>query len=409
MTASLRAYSDRRRRDPVAVRHQPRVPDGQRRAGPGRVDARSRPGGGRRHGLRQFGLRRVRRPPRQRAAGIRTGVTHAVPKILRVGILVWSDGRSMDSTRRMPSVARSSRRCRGASHGGVRSRRRPAADCRRPSARTWRRSVYAKCVSCHRPGEVAPMSLITFRDVRPWAAAIREKVVSRTMPPWHADRAARQIPQRPRASRSARSTRSSRWVDAGAREGDPAAMPALPAFAEGWQIGTPDQVFEMRSRLPDPGARHDRLPVLRGADQLHRGPMDAGGRGACGRPRPRPPHHRLREGAAAASASSGRERPADPRPTAAGRPRRRARAGAGARGQRVPARRSRTGDSMLVNWAVGEDAPVFCRAWRSGFPQARRSSSRCTTRPTAHPARDRSKVGLIFAKEPPRRGSPDRR
>src|SRR5437870_13460799 len=47
--------------------------------------------------------------------------------------------------------------------------------------------IYAKCASCHRPGEVAPMSLLTYRDVRPWAAAIREKVVSRAMPPWHAD------------------------------------------------------------------------------------------------------------------------------------------------------------------------------------------------------------------------------
>src|SRR5688572_24636668 len=41
--------------------------------------------------------------------------------------------------------------------------------------------MYSKCVSCHRPGEVAPMSLITFRDVRPWAAAIRDKVASRAM------------------------------------------------------------------------------------------------------------------------------------------------------------------------------------------------------------------------------------
>src|SRR4030095_7802868 len=47
---------------------------------------------------------------------------------------------------------------------------------------------YDKCVGCHRPGEVAPMSLISYRDVRPWASAIREKVTTRVMPPWHADR-----------------------------------------------------------------------------------------------------------------------------------------------------------------------------------------------------------------------------
>jgi hypothetical protein len=47
--------------------------------------------------------------------------------------------------------------------------------------------LYTKCVSCHRPGEVAPMSLITFKEVRPWAKSIREKVATRVMPPWHAD------------------------------------------------------------------------------------------------------------------------------------------------------------------------------------------------------------------------------
>src|SRR5262249_59345231 len=47
--------------------------------------------------------------------------------------------------------------------------------------------VYAKCVSCHRPGEVAPMSLMSYEQVRPWAKALKNKVVSREMPPWGAD------------------------------------------------------------------------------------------------------------------------------------------------------------------------------------------------------------------------------
>ena len=57
--------------------------------------------------------------------------------------------------------------------------------------------VFAKCAGCHRPGEVAPMSLLSFKDVRPWAGAIREKVAARVMPPWHADRALRHLPQQP--------------------------------------------------------------------------------------------------------------------------------------------------------------------------------------------------------------------
>src|SRR5262245_8585902 len=46
---------------------------------------------------------------------------------------------------------------------------------------------YKNCAACHRPGEIAPMSLLSYKDARPWARSIREKVVSHTMPPWHAD------------------------------------------------------------------------------------------------------------------------------------------------------------------------------------------------------------------------------
>src|SRR2546425_6240764 len=44
---------------------------------------------------------------------------------------------------------------------------------------------YQKCAQCHRPGEIAPMSLLTYKDARPWAKSIREKVVDGSMPPWH--------------------------------------------------------------------------------------------------------------------------------------------------------------------------------------------------------------------------------
>src|SRR5438874_4264436 len=44
-----------------------------------------------------------------------------------------------------------------------------------------------RCVECHRPGEVAPMSLLTYQDVRPWAKSIKEKVLEHSMPPWFAD------------------------------------------------------------------------------------------------------------------------------------------------------------------------------------------------------------------------------
>ena len=46
---------------------------------------------------------------------------------------------------------------------------------------------FAKCAECHKPGEAAPFSALTFKDVRPWAKSIREKVANREMPPWHAN------------------------------------------------------------------------------------------------------------------------------------------------------------------------------------------------------------------------------
>ena len=72
--------------------------------------------------------------------------------------------------------------------------------------------LHAKCITCHRPGEVAPMSLRTFDEVRPWARAIKQKVTAREMPPWFADAAHGSFSQRRALSPASRSTPSCRWV-----------------------------------------------------------------------------------------------------------------------------------------------------------------------------------------------------
>ena len=78
--------------------------------------------------------------------------------------------------------------------------------------------LYKNCVSCHRAGESAPMPLLTFSDARPWAKAIRLKVVNREMPPWGADRAHGEFANDPSLSEQDIST-IAEWVDAGAPEG----------------------------------------------------------------------------------------------------------------------------------------------------------------------------------------------
>jgi hypothetical protein len=106
--------------------------------------------------------------------------------------------------------------------------------------------MFDKCASCHRPGEVAPMTLLSYDDVRPWAKAIKNKVVAREMPPWFAD------PDHTLKMRNDRSLSKQQiatiaaWVDAGAPRGDDKDLPPAPKFAEGWTAGRePDYILEM--------------------------------------------------------------------------------------------------------------------------------------------------------------------
>lgn len=103
---------------------------------------------------------------------------------------------------------------------------------------------FNNCVSCHREGEIAPMSLLTYKQVRPWSRSIREKVLERSMPPWHADPHYGKFKNDRSLSEKEIKTIVA-WVDGGAREGDPKDMPPAPRFAEGWQIGEPDVVLNM--------------------------------------------------------------------------------------------------------------------------------------------------------------------
>ena len=104
--------------------------------------------------------------------------------------------------------------------------------------------LYDNCVTCHRSGEIAPMSLITYAEVRPWSRSIKNQVLTGAMPPWHADPAIGRFANDRRLTEAEKDTLV-RWVDGGAPEGEPAKLPPVPAFADGWQAGTPDVVIEM--------------------------------------------------------------------------------------------------------------------------------------------------------------------
>jgi len=116
------------------------------------------------------------------------------------------------------------------------------------------RILQSHCVSCHRPGEIAPFSLTNYRQAAGWSSMIAEVVDEGRMPPWHAS------PEYGRFANDARLSADEKkairdWVAAGAPEGDPADLPPPPRFVEGWRMPRPDLVLEMPRAIEIPAAR----------------------------------------------------------------------------------------------------------------------------------------------------------
>jgi hypothetical protein len=108
-----------------------------------------------------------------------------------------------------------------------------------------------KCQECHRKGSMAPMSLVTYEEARPWAKAIRERVLTRQMPPWHLDKTVGiQKFQNDTSLSDDQIATIARWVDTGAPMGDPKDMPPAKQWPDynGWQLakqyGQPDLILK---------------------------------------------------------------------------------------------------------------------------------------------------------------------
>jgi len=104
---------------------------------------------------------------------------------------------------------------------------------------------YKHCADCHRPNDMAPMSLLTYKDARAWARSIKEKVVTHQMPPWHADPHYGQFSNDRKLAQQDIDTIVA-WVDQGAKEGNPKDLPPAPSFPTDWKIGKPDVVLTMQ-------------------------------------------------------------------------------------------------------------------------------------------------------------------
>jgi len=143
---------------------------------------------------------------------------------------------------------------------------KPKENGRITYAKQVSRIVQKNCQECHRPGQIAPMSLLTFDDALAWSDTIREVVSQGRMPPWHADPRYGKFSNDRRLSPEDKETLLA-WIDNGTPRGDDKDLPPPRRFPEGWRIGTPDIViqmpepFEVPAKIPEGGVPYQYITV----------------------------------------------------------------------------------------------------------------------------------------------------
>jgi len=116
--------------------------------------------------------------------------------------------------------------------------------------------LYRSCDSCHRPGESAPFSLLTYDDAKAYAPQIAAATHNRSMPPWLPETGYGDFAGDPRLS-DAEIHVIDAWLKAGAPEGPAAEVPPVPHFTEGWQLGPPDMILDASRAFTVPSSGPD--------------------------------------------------------------------------------------------------------------------------------------------------------
>src|SRR2546430_2966026 len=118
--------------------------------------------------------------------------------------------------------------------------------------------LYQHCATCHRPGEVAPFSLLTYEDASKRAKLIAGAAERRFMPPWKPEPGYGKFANERRLTDDQIALIRA-WADNGAPEGDPNDKPPMPAFTDGWQAGKPDRILTLPSSFAVPAGGHDQF------------------------------------------------------------------------------------------------------------------------------------------------------
>ena len=246
--------------------------------------------------------------------------------------------------------------------------------------------VFKNCAGCHRPGESAPMSLLTYADARPWARAMSRRVAEGSMPPWHADAESGTFENERRLTADEKAVMT-RWADAGAPEGDPKDLPAAPTFADGWSIGTPDAVFQMAEDYAVPASgtiqyQYFTIPTnFTETKWVQAIEVRPGNRALV--------HHVLVYYPAPASTDNALSRVLD--------------TGLGGRGGAAGGGRGGPGNvrRLIATYAPGTAPQVFRPGTAMRLPPGGTLMLQMHYTSNGTAGTDRSKVGIIFAKEPP--------
>jgi peroxiredoxin len=226
------------------------------------------------------------------------------------------------------------------------------------------------CQECHRPGQVGPMSLLSYEDALGWAESIREVVEERIMPPWYADPRHGQFSNDRSLSKEDRDTLLA-WIKQDCPKGDPNHLPPARKFPQGWSIGQPDVVFSMSDPFTVPakggknGIRYQYFQVDTNFDE------DRWIQAAEARPGNRAVVHHIIV-YVQKSGERNQQKPPDG-----------------------------IGDGLLVAFAPGELPAVFAPGTAKKIPKGARLLFQMHYTPNGVEQTDRSSVGLIFAKEPP--------
>jgi hypothetical protein len=275
-----------------------------------------------------------------------------------------------------------------------------AAD--RPATVTFNKHVLPilqkQCQECHRPGEVAPMSFLTYQQTRPWAKAIKEAVLTKKMPPWFAEPGHRNLVNERLLSPSEIETLVA-WANNGAPEGDPKDQPPPVKFADGWLIGKPDIVVEFPHEISIPATG-----VLEQSNLLVKVnfPRDVWVKAAEVRPgNPKVVHH-MKAWVRPPGSPWMKDAPEGEmyRPT---RAQFAGLAGGSREGADEPSDRPRPMQDMLAKYNPGVNAQEFTLGGAAKFIAAGSDiifEIHYTT--TGKPETDRSRVGIVLASDPPK-------